>query len=71
MTNNNIYNIIKLMIGGYMKDKKNILIGALVFVIAMMAVGYAALSANLTVNGTSSSGNATWNIDFKSINILL
>lgn len=42
----------------------------LVAAISVMAVGYAALSANLTVTGTSSSGNATWNIDFKSINIV-
>lgn len=41
----------------------------LVAAIVVMAVGYAALSAQLTVTGVAGSGNATWNIDFKSINI--
>lgn len=41
----------------------------LVAAIVVMAVGYAALSAQLTVTGVSGSGNATWSIDFKSINI--
>lgn len=42
----------------------------LVAAIVVMAVGYAALSTQLTVSGTSRSGNATWNVDFRSINIV-
>lgn len=42
----------------------------LVTSVVVMAVGYAALSAQLTITGTAGANNATWNIDFKSINIL-
>lgn len=36
-----------------MKDKKNILIGALLFAVVAMSVGYAAFTANLKINGTA------------------
>lgn len=42
----------------------------LVAAIVVMAVGYAALSSQLTITGTAGSGNATWNIDFKSIQLV-
>lgn len=36
-----------------MKDKKNILIGALIFAIVIMSVGYAAFATTLNINGNA------------------
>lgn len=44
-----------------MKDKKNILIVALLILIVGLAAGYAALSTTLTINGTAKI-NAGWNV---------
>lgn len=50
------------------ENKKNgIIIGALLITIALMTVGYAALAAQLSINGTANTGNASWNISFESI----
>ena len=50
------------------ESKRNgIIIGALLITIALMTVGYAALATQLTINGTASTGDASWNISFLSI----
>ena len=43
--------------------QKNILIGGLLAVVFMMAVGYAAFATQLNING-SASVNSTWNVHF-------
>lgn len=48
-----------------MRDKKNILIAALLFAIVALSVGYATLSQNLTINGTASIKN--WDVEIVSI----
>lgn len=48
-------------------NKKNILIGALLVAVVAMSVGYAALAQQLTINGSASFQDATWNIAFKEI----
>ena len=45
---------------------RNIVIGALLAAIAIMAVGYAALSQSLTINGTASI-SSTWDVQIISI----
>ena len=45
---------------------KNILIGALVFIVLLMAVAYAAFSTNLSINGTASI-DSRWDVHIKSI----
>ena len=47
--------------------RNGIIIGALLITIALMTVGYAALATQLTINGTASTGDASWNISFASI----
>lgn len=49
-----------------MKDKKNILIGALVFVIAVMAVGYAAFATTLNINGNAEIAGE-WDVEITGI----
>lgn len=50
------------------ETKRNgIIIGALLITIALMTIGYAALATQLTVNGTASTGNASWDVSFLSI----
>ncbi len=50
------------------ETKRNgIIIGALLITIALMTVGYAALATQLTINGTVSTEDANWNIEFTSI----
>lgn len=49
-----------------MKDKRNILIGILVFIIAFMAVGYATFATTLNINGSSSIGD-DWNVEITNI----
>lgn len=50
------------------ETKRNgIIIGALLITIALMTIGYAALATQLTINGTASTGDAKWKIDFASI----
>ena len=50
------------------ESKRNgIIIGALLITIALMTVGYAALATTLTINGTAGSGDASWDISYKSI----
>lgn len=48
-----------------MRDRKNILIGALLFAIVAMSVGYAALSEELKISGTASVG--MWNVEITEI----
>lgn len=49
-------------------SKRNtIIISGLFVAILVMAVGYAALAASLTINGTASTGDATWQIEYASI----
>ena len=45
---------------------KNALIGALLAVVFVMAVGYAAFATNLNINGTANI-NSSWNVHIKSI----
>lgn len=47
--------------------RNGIIIGALLITIALMTVGYAALATQLTINGTASTGDASWNIEYASI----
>ena len=47
--------------------RNGIIIGALLITIALMTVGYAALATQLTITGTASTGDASWNISFLSI----
>ncbi len=49
-------------------DKKNIVIGALIFAICVMSIGYAALSTTLTINGTATISQ-DWNIAITDIAI--
>lgn len=44
------------------KDVRNVMMVALVVAILIMAVGYAALSQRLTVNGTATIGDAQWKV---------
>ena len=48
------------------KEKKNILIGGLLVAIIAMAVGYAALAQQLTINGTAQV-SSTWDVKFTNI----
>ena len=48
------------------KEKKNILIGGLLVAIVAMAVGYAALAQQLTINGTAQV-TSTWDVKFTHI----
>ena len=48
------------------REKKNILIGGLLVAIIAMAVGYAALAQQLTINGTAQV-SSTWDVKFTSI----
>lgn len=48
-----------------MKDKKNILIATLLFAIVALSVGYATLSANLSIGGTATIKN--WKVEIVSI----
>lgn len=51
------------------ESKRNgIIIGALLITIALMTVGYAALATQLTISGTATTGDASWDISFLSIN---
>ncbi len=49
-----------------MKDRKNILIVALLIAIVAMSVGYAALAQQLTINGTANI-SASWDVKIKEI----
>ena len=49
-----------------MTDKKNILIGALIFAICVMAVGYAAFATTLTITGTATISN-DWDVEITNI----
>lgn len=49
-----------------MKDKKNILIGALLFTIVVMAVGYAAFATTLNINGTATIAGE-WDVEITNI----
>lgn len=50
------------------KSKKNYVIIALVVILLCLAVGYAAFSGNLTINGTAT-GTGTWDVKFVSAKI--
>lgn len=49
-----------------MKDKKNILIGGLLFAIVIMAVGYAAFATQLDINGTATI-SGEWDVEITNI----
>lgn len=49
-----------------MKDKKNILIGALLFAIVIMSVGYAAFATQFQINGSATIGG-DWDVEIVSI----
>ena len=49
-----------------MRDKKNLIIAALLFALVAMSIGYAAFSDNLNINGSASvSGN--WDVEITGI----
>ena len=50
------------------KSKKNYVIIALVVILLCLAIGYAAFTANLTINGTAT-GTGTWDVKFTSATI--
>lgn len=52
-----------------MENKKNILIVALLIAVAAMAVGYAAMSQQLTVNGSANFEDVSWKISFVDIEL--
>ena len=49
-----------------MKDKKNILIGALIFAIVIMSVGYAAFATTLNINGSATIAGS-WDVEITGI----
>ena len=49
-----------------MKNNKNIIIGALIIVIALMAVGYATFATQLTIRGTAEI-TGVWNVKITNI----
>ena len=49
-----------------MTDKKNILIGALIFAICVMSIGYAAFATTLKVTGTATISN-DWDVEITNI----
>lgn len=49
-----------------MKDKKNILIGALLFAVVAMSVGYAAFATTLNINGTATIAGE-WDVEITGI----
>ena len=49
-----------------MRDKKNLLIGALLFVIVVMAVGYAGFTQQLKING-SATIDGEWDVEITNI----
>ena len=49
-----------------MKDKKNILIGALIFAIVVMSVGYAAFATTLNINGNATIAGS-WDVEITGI----
>ena len=62
-----IYDIIVYRVGRLMETKhKNALIGALLAVVFVMAVGYAAFAQQLTING-SASISSRWDVHIKDI----
>lgn len=48
-------------------NKKNWIIGALLVAVVAMSVGYAALAQTLTINGTASIADASWNVAITNI----
>lgn len=44
-------------------QKRNMIFAILV-VLLLLTIGYATLTTNLTINGTSKINNSTWNIHF-------
>ena len=50
-----------------MKNKKKYKILILVLLILSITIGYAALQSTLSINGTSTINNATWNIHWNNL----
>ena len=50
----------------FMKDKKKVLIGILSVLVCVMAVGYALLAQELTINGRASI-DSTWKVEITNI----
>lgn len=51
------------------KNEKNIVIGILVLVVCFMAVGYAALSTSIHVNGNATLNANSWNVYINNISL--
>ena len=49
--------------------KKKIKISILVLLILLVTIGYAVLQSTLSINGTSTINNATWNIHWDNLNV--
>lgn len=52
-----------------MSQKKELIILGVIVLFLLFGIGYAYLSCNLTINGTSSINNATWDIHFENISV--
>lgn len=50
-----------------MKNNKNAIIITLVIMVVALSVGFAALSTNLTINGTGKVKSSNWDIHFKNL----
>lgn len=51
------------------KGKKRLSVLILIMLLAVITVGYAALSSNLTISGTSRINRTTWDVHFENISI--
>lgn len=49
------------------KNKKRLSILALLVILLVMSIGFAALSSNLNINGTSIINNAKWDVHFENV----
>lgn len=49
------------------RSRNTVIIVILLIAILSISVGYAALSQQLTISGTASTGSASWNVNFSSI----
>ena len=52
-----------------MKNKRNNKIAILLFILLVISIGYAALNSNLTINGTSTINNASWDVHWNNVRV--
>lgn len=51
------------------KSKKRNIILSIVIILLLVTIGYATLSTNLTINGSSKLLNSTWNVHFENLHV--